>query len=116
MRRTVKLWRRRGNDYENTTDFFEPLPPAHGSTPSGGASANDIDTHDNTMDLQPHQQRVVTERDELNTKLAALKGFIKGSQVFASLPADEQGRLKRQATVMTDYSDILQEQINAFSA
>jgi hypothetical protein len=69
-----------------------------------------------TPALQPHQQRVVTERDELNTKLAALKGFIKGSQVFASLSAEEQDRLKRQADVMTDYSDILQERINAFAA
>ena len=67
-----------------------------------------------TSALEPHQQRVVNERDELNTKLVALKGFIKGSQVFGSLPDDEQSRLKRQAEVMTEYSDILQERINAW--
>lgn len=70
--------------------------------------------------LQPHQQRVVNERDELNTKLAALKGFIKGfikgSQVFFSLQEDEQSRLKRQSEVMTEYSDILQDRINAWAA
>lgn len=50
----------------------------------------------------------------MNTKLAALKGFISGSRVFHSLDEAEQGRLKRQAVVMTEYSDILQERINAF--
>lgn len=66
------------------------------------------------MELQPHQQRVVTERNELNDKLIALKGFIKGSLVFQDLPEEEKNRLKRQAEVMTEYSDILQERINAF--
>lgn len=68
------------------------------------------------MSFLPHQQRVITERDELNAKLVALKGFIRGSQVFASLPDSEKERLKRQSEVMTEYSDILQARINAFTA
>jgi hypothetical protein len=66
------------------------------------------------MELQPQKKKNVTERNELNDKLIALKGFIKGSLVFQDLPEEEKNRLKRQAEVMTEYSDILQERINAF--
>ncbi len=64
--------------------------------------------------LLPHQKRIIQERNELNLKLIILKGFISGSMVFKSLSPKEQARLKKQAEVMTELSDILQEQINDF--
>ena len=63
--------------------------------------------------MQPHQQRVVDEKDELAEKLTKLNGFI-GGTIYDSLSADERNRLCRQAAVMKDYLDILNDRINAF--
>jgi hypothetical protein len=52
------------------------------------------------MSLQPHQQRVVTERDELQTKLRALTVFIDLNATFADLGKREQELLQQQEVVM----------------
>jgi hypothetical protein len=64
--------------------------------------------------MAPHQQRVVTEREELNQKIDKLKAFIMESPIFKTLPADEQKRLNRQYDVMVEYSTILRQRIEAF--
>lgn len=64
--------------------------------------------------LQPHQQRVVEEKDELDTKLGKLRAFF-DTQTFLSLPEDERRRLMRQSVVMTEYSTILGERITGFT-
>jgi hypothetical protein len=66
--------------------------------------------------MQPHQQRVVDEKKELDDKLDKLKAFIETSPVFKSLHADERGRLGRQFDVMAEYSSILSQRIAAFPA
>jgi hypothetical protein len=48
----------------------------------------------NTM--QPHQQRVVTEKKELDDKIDKLKAFIIESPTFKKLPEDERDRLAQQ--------------------
>lgn len=63
--------------------------------------------------MQPHQQRVVIEKDELADKLTKLNLFI-GGEMFNSLPSDERIRLAKQAEVMKDYLDILNARIAAF--
>jgi crAss001_48 related protein len=63
--------------------------------------------------MQPHQERVVAEKKELDDKREKLGAFIEGA-VFDSLPQPERDRLMRQAVVMTTYSDILGERIAAF--
>lgn len=63
--------------------------------------------------LQPHEQRVVDEKKELDEKLTKLNAFFSGS-IFQTLPQDEQGRLKLQSEVMERYSNILQERITHF--
>lgn len=65
--------------------------------------------------LQPHQERVVNEEQELATKLGALSGFI-GGEVFRNLSKDEQEKLLRQQKAMTEYHDILEERIEGFVA
>lgn len=65
------------------------------------------------MSLHPHQQRVIEEKTVLDEKLNKLREFL-GGTVILSLPADERGRLLRQADVMGRYSDILGERIAAF--
>lgn len=67
------------------------------------------------MELQPHQQRVVAEKAELDEKLAKMDAFGR-TPLFASLPADEQGRLNRQHSLMEQYSAVLGERIAAFTA
>jgi hypothetical protein len=66
--------------------------------------------------MQPHQQRVVDEKSELDEKRGKLGDFIKTSPIFAGLPEDEKERLVRQESCMTEYSGILGERIAAFPA
>lgn len=64
--------------------------------------------------MQPHQQRVVDEKNELESKARALSNFIGTSPIFETLPADEQERLKEQNDVMWQYFEILERRISAF--
>ena len=64
--------------------------------------------------MQPHQQRVVDEKTELDTKANALSQFIGNSPIFETLDAAEQERLKEQNDVMWKYSEILGARIAAF--
>jgi hypothetical protein len=63
--------------------------------------------------MQPHQERVVAEKSELDEKIGKLVPFLKSS-TFAGLTADEQGRLGRQLGLMQQYSDVLNERISSF--
>lgn len=62
----------------------------------------------------PHQQRVLTERDELDAKLIKLETFL-NTPLFDDLDEAEQGRLNRQYQAMLDYSTVLAERIEAFA-
>ena len=60
--------------------------------------------------MAPHQERVVSEKEELDDKIAKLAAFI-GVSTYAKLPTAEQDRLERQIGAMTIYSNILRERI-----
>ncbi len=64
--------------------------------------------------MQPHQQRVVDEKTELDDKMVKLFAFVNTNPVFDSLPKDEQIRLKCQLNIMGFYSEILKARIAAF--
>lgn len=64
--------------------------------------------------MQAHQQRVVDEKTELDTKAKALSEFIGGDSMFVTLDALEQTRLREQNEVMWQYSEILGARIAAF--
>ena len=64
--------------------------------------------------LAPHQQRVVDEKRDLDDKREKLGNF-KNTDLFASLPWQEQERLNTQAHITTMYSAVLGERIAAFS-
>ena len=66
------------------------------------------------VELQPHQQRVVEEKNELDTKARALSQFIGCNPIFSTLDAAEQERLREQNDVMWQYSEILGARIAAF--
>lgn len=65
------------------------------------------------IQLQPHQQRVVAEKLELDDRLNKLNAFF-STVMYKSLPPEEQDRMTRQSVAMTDYSDVLGERIAAF--
>lgn len=63
--------------------------------------------------MAPHQQRVVDEKNELDSKLEKLIEFL-DTQLFLGLPFEEKLRLRRQSVVMDEYSNILAARIGAF--
>ena len=65
-------------------------------------------------DLLPYQQRVVDEKQELDTKIGALSVFIAGV-AFSTIPSDEQDRLTAQYLIMMAYSTILASRIKGFT-
>lgn len=64
--------------------------------------------------MQPHQERVVTEKTQLNERRQKLVAFI-GGDTYRTLDKVEQSRLNRQLEAMTLYENILGERIAAFS-
>jgi hypothetical protein len=60
-----------------------------------------------------YQERVVTEKRELDDKIEKLATFIK-TGAFVGLDADEQERLQHQDAIMQEYSVILGERIAHF--
>ena len=67
-----------------------------------------VETEPNTF-----QGRVVKEKHDLDMKRNKLAVFC-GTQTFRDLPEEEKSRLTRQATIMMEYSDVLQKRIEAF--
>lgn len=63
--------------------------------------------------MQPHQERVVTEKSELDAKIEKLDAFLHGS-IYSTLAEVERMRLMRQFCHMKDYSNVLGERIAAF--
>lgn len=67
------------------------------------------------MELQPHQQRVVAELEELNEKITRLFHFLDGDSFEESVPDNsERARLKLQCSIMVAYSSVLEMRIAAF--
>lgn len=69
---------------------------------------------DSPEPLPPHQQRVLTEKAELDAKRRLLTAFIDGP-VFLTLFDSEKQLLLSQRDTMTAYSDILCKRIARFS-
>ena len=59
-----------------------------------------------SMSLQPYQQRVAEEMNDLNAKIERLKEFV-DSPIFDTLDAIDQGLLIAQCDAMGAYSTIL---------
>lgn len=71
-------------------------------------------------EMPAHQQRVMLEKLELDTRLAALTAFLntagQDGSIHDQLPEDEQERLADQHQAMTNLSSILAARISAFPA
>lgn len=64
--------------------------------------------------MQPHQQRALDEKTELDKKAKALSDFIGNSDIFQTLDSADQERLKEHCEIMWQYSEILGQRIVAF--
>ncbi len=64
--------------------------------------------------MQPHQQRVVDEKSELDDKRGKLLRFF-NTDLFRRLDQAEKDRLRTQHSVMGVYSEVLGQRITAFS-
>lgn len=65
--------------------------------------------------LQPHEERVVIEKDELDANLRKACGFIM-NPAFIDVPEAERKLLVRQVNCMDELSNILRERIAIFRA
>jgi len=63
--------------------------------------------------MEEWQERVIHEKRGIDYRLDKLKAFL-GTHRFLGLDEAEQNRMIRQAEVMTEYSKILAERIDAF--
>ena len=63
--------------------------------------------------MEPHQERVVREKAELDDKIDKLSEFV-GKSVFGGLSDEDRLLLTRQLSVMKDYSRILKARISRF--
>ena len=59
------------------------------------------------------QQRVIDEADALRVKCVALDKFL-DTEIFDTLPLEEQAKLAAQAWFMSMYLMVLTERINSF--
>lgn len=66
--------------------------------------------------MQPHEERVIAEKQELDERLAKLKAFCfdPGSPIFKALSPIDRDLLEDQYNSMKDYSEILGKRIARF--
>lgn len=64
-------------------------------------------------EIQPHQQRVLDEKEALDDKLTKLIAFF-STKIYDELTMQEQELLKLQSSYMQSYSNILAERIALF--
>lgn len=63
--------------------------------------------------MQPHQQRVVDEKAELDDKISKLTTFT-GGDIFKSIHQEDQDLLIDQLSLMAKYSQVLEKRISRF--
>lgn len=63
---------------------------------------------------QPHQQRVVDEKNDLDAKVVSLLEFISNNAIYSTLEPKEQADLYMQLQQMMHYSDTLSRRIQRF--
>ena len=63
--------------------------------------------------MQPHQQRVVDEKEQLGERLEKLIAFLT-TDLYKALPEREQELLYFQSRVMEDYYEVLQQRVELF--
>lgn len=65
--------------------------------------------------MEPHQQRVVDEKAELDEKISKLDEFITSSKIYPNLEMKEKMNLTLQLLYMQSYSRVLGDRIEDFT-
>ena len=114
-------WKVPQHFYPDCYVSFDREKASQGSWPTGtnlltAEQARKMLEHvvDGPKSLQPHQQRVVDEKADLDEKATALNQFIAYNTIFETLDAAEKERLKVQNDLMWQYSEVLGARIAAF--
>ena len=63
------------------------------------------------MELNPHVQRMLIERAELNKKVILLKAFMEENPIFGTLSVEEQKDMVDQYKHMVEYKTVLERRI-----
>ena len=63
--------------------------------------------------MEPYQQRVVREKEELDKKIEKLMAFF-GTELYRNLSDEEKDLLDEQYRIMQDYSSVLGQRIDRF--
>jgi len=66
--------------------------------------------------MQPHEERVVVEKKELDEKIMKLNTFIISNKIFQELSEDDKDLLEAQRVAMEEYSEILGHRIHRFNS
>lgn len=61
--------------------------------------------------IQPHQQRVLDEKQELDTRIEKLSSFLHSENIHKA-SGEEQELLHKQLDVMIDLQQVLQQRID----
>ena len=64
--------------------------------------------------MQEYQERVVTEKIELEIKINSLKNFLQNNHNKNIVSPEELDRMTRQLEVMEIYANVLSERIDSF--
>lgn len=64
--------------------------------------------------MEPHQERVIAEKRDLDEKLVKLTVFITEDRVFRGLPEADKGLLREQQLIMEHFSQVLAARIARF--
>lgn len=65
--------------------------------------------------MEPHQQRVVDEKAELDEKINKLDEFVNHSTIYPNLEMKEKMNLTLQLLYMQSYSRVLGDRIEDFT-
>lgn len=65
--------------------------------------------------MQPHQERVVAESNELRERLTKLTAFIISNETFEKLNETDQSLLRQQRDIMGEYLDVLGQRVARFT-
>lgn len=86
--------------------------------PEGRAASfhHGIITPNKEKKMQAHQERVVTEKSELDEKIVKLTAFIYGGSIYSTLPQGDQNLMLGQLQHMQQYSNVLATRIANFRA
>lgn len=74
---------------------------------------NNIYSQAEKLNLEPHQLRLLMERQWLSERYDAIQGAVKGA-TFLLLPVIERNLLQAQERIMARYLDVLDKRIALF--